>query len=304
MGADGNIDMAQTAQNFSTLSLNAMQARLTPAGIRVGDVQGLRRRLEAARRTHVTNELRRTKRMAELRGNIKRTSLLIIVAALCTAALADLLSIADLGWIVSWAIPVFTGIMAKRIISIKSGAKKLAAAGADASRAYAMTRKKVGPLLLAAGQRRSSSPPMRQAASRALGYWWAFARDTIIIQILELIPGISILPMYVGQVVKEMRDEKKEYRAAQPEFALLEQKDRETADLEKFEIRFLSALIVWVANTLMTQQRTAMTAYERNVEVFRARRAPPPPTDTTAYERNKEAFDVRRVPRVFANQAA
>lgn len=180
---------------------------------------------QRTRREHGQTEIR-------LKQGIRKTFILIIACALFCAALADFLSILDLGWLVSWSIPLFTGMMLSRMNSIRKSEQAIIDERTSVRRDITVARQRLQQL----GVRRTESIGQPGPLSNAKSYVGTYIRDTIAVQLVELIPLVDILPMYSGQVVKMILNQNSTYRKALTEFRVLEGEHRVLQALQRAEI--------------------------------------------------------------------
>jgi len=197
---------------------------------------GDRARLDRARQLFQQRQLERNQASARLVGQTKKAFILITVAALSIAALADILSIIDAGWVISWSLPLVTWFIVRRINAMNRSVQNIATAQEPLLREIALIRQRSGSALVGRGRNDllTLNPPV---ITPSLGsYALTFMRDQVISQALECIPIIDWLPMYLGEVVKIIFDQRRAYRRAQaaliPYRQTLELLDR----LERFEL--------------------------------------------------------------------
>ena len=73
-----------------------------------------------------------------------------------------------------------------------------------------------------------------------------FARDTIITQLVELIPIIDVLPLYISQVVKVFVDQNIAYQKVKKLMPHLQYIHQQIDRLEQFEIQYMARQIATV----------------------------------------------------------
>jgi hypothetical protein len=207
-------------------------------------IQNLRR----AQAQYVRNQRERQQQLTKLRSDIKKTMILVIVGALAVATIADILSIFDVGWVVSWAIPCICAVMVRRVTRINKAGEQLATATAAAQRQLQVLRQRLRPALMATGNVRLAIGGIGGAiAWRARSYVTTFIRDTVITQLIELVPIIDILPVYIGQVVKMIIDQNVAYQKAKKLLPNLERALQQIDQLERFEIEYLARALAVTA---------------------------------------------------------
>jgi hypothetical protein len=203
-------------------------------GIRTGD----RARLEKAARLYARRQQEREKTYARLKSQARKTFFLVIALALLVAGIADVLSIIDLGWVVSWLIPIISWFIVRRISAINQSVDHIKSAQQDALKELRIMRQRLRPALLASNQYQLFATAETLEIRQAVGsYARTFFRDTIITQLVELIPGIDVLPMYLGQVVKVINDQRKAYHTAQEVLVPYRQTLDLLLQLEHFEVQ-------------------------------------------------------------------
>jgi hypothetical protein len=165
-----------------------------------------------------------------LKRDIRKTFVLVVVGALLCAALADILSIADAGWVISWSIPLFTGMMLTRMNGIRDAEKRITEARTEARREIVIIQQRLRQL----GVRDTTGIGKPGPLSSAKSYVGTYIRDTVIAQVVEVIPVLgTILPAYLGQVVKMMIDQNGAYRKALLNFRALEAEHRTVQALQR-----------------------------------------------------------------------
>lgn len=212
-----------------------------------GVPQPIAQQAAQVRQRLVTTERNAAERQQELqriRSQMKKTALFIFITALAIAGIADLLSIADLGWLADIVFVPVTYAIARRTLRINRGGDMAVAAQAAAHRNITVLQQRLRPAIVA-GKRTDLSQALvgQQVANigvRFSSYMRQFVVLSVGVQITELIPILDWLPFYIGQVVKMMTDQYKAYRMAaqvlsplQRSYALLER-------LEAFEIETMN----------------------------------------------------------------
>ena len=199
-----------------------------------------------------------------LKRGIRNAALVIVIIALSLAALCDILSVFDLGWIVSWTIPVVAWFITRRINGILHTSTRARQAMQRLQQEERVVRQR---LIQALPTKERSLLPQRAPqlviSSAATSYVARFIRDTFVVQGIELIPIVDILPLYLGQVVKMIIDQRREARKAHTLLAQYTQVRISLEALEHIEIQ-------WYTNNLFA-------APERARRVVAA----PPPTPQT-----------------------
>lgn len=176
----------------------------------------------------VRNHRDRQKQLAELRRGIKKTMFIIALSALLIATLADILSIFDIGWVVSWAIPPICWVIVRRITQINKNGDAIVKAHTSAQRQ-----------LVVLCQRLHVAPSAVNVVSwKAKSYVGTFVRDTAITQLFELIPILDWLPTYIGQVVKVIIDQNRAYKQANILIPALERIFQTIEKLEQLELQY------------------------------------------------------------------
>jgi hypothetical protein len=130
------------------------------------------------------------------------------------AGLSDLLSIVDLGWLLSWMMPIVVSVMLMKQRRIDSAAQQLHGAIRDLSayqdRLYAQQQRQARHPFLAeqpdAVHGISFAPPSAPALSAvSMASWSGFIVESFTVQLIELIPVLDWLPFYTGQVFRRFR---------------------------------------------------------------------------------------------------
>ncbi len=141
-------------------------------------------------------QIRRRERFAKLEKNACTTGLVAIIVISLIAGVSDLLSIIDVGWITAWASSLLMGVFIK---NRTNAIHKAVEAADEFSEELSRDLHIFAP-----------DAVVPETTSKKLSsYTKIFIRDTIIIQLVELIPIVDILPFYVGQVVKALIDQKR-----------------------------------------------------------------------------------------------
>lgn len=205
------------------------------------NVRAISTRFTRAQDSYRINSSKRRRTLAKLRKELKKTFIMVTLSALFIAALADLLSIVDLGWIVSWIIPGIVLFMARRITGINQGADHVIAYRKQAQRQLKVLRNRLRPALVATRNARLAAGQTNEdLGAQAHSYVMTFIRDTAIAQLLELVPVLDILPIYLGQVCKVIIDQNIAYQKAMKLIPKYEQALGSIDQLERFEVAFLA----------------------------------------------------------------
>ena len=206
--------------------------------------------LDALRRAQTQferNSTARTEIEKKLANNIKKTILIVFISAVCVAALADILSIIDFGWLVSWTIPMIVWTMARRVTAINAGGDAIVAAHTSAQRQLTLLQQRLRPAMQSSGNTGLLvSTKVGSLVFAGKSYVSTFARDTIITQLIELIPIIDVLPLYIGQVVKVFVDQNISYQKVKKLMPHLQYVHQQIDRLEQFEIQYMARQIATV----------------------------------------------------------
>lgn len=200
--------------------------------------QAMLERFQMAQATYRRNHEQRQEERKTLSKDIRKTFFLIIISAVAIAGIADLLSLADLGWIVSWVIPAITWFLARRIRTIEKGSESIAKATQRAERQLTILQQRLRPVF---GSRVGGSR-IGIAFAQARSYMVTYIRDTIIAQLLELIPVVDMLPLYLGQVIKMVVEQNIAYQKALKLMPVYDQLITDIDRLERMELAHLGTL--------------------------------------------------------------
>jgi hypothetical protein len=147
-------------------------------------------------------QAQRREKYDKIKRDIRTTSLVVIIVIAVIVGISDLLSIIDLGWITSWLSTLLMWLFLKnRISAIEKATENMGEFAKELSKELAA---------IAPGTSLGDSPSVAKAS-----YTHIFLRDTIITQVIELVPGIDILPFYLGQFMKTLIDQQKRRKMAQ-----------------------------------------------------------------------------------------
>ncbi len=138
----------------------------------------------------------RRERLSKIKKNAQTTALTAIVIIFLVAGVCDLLSIIDLGWVLSWLFSILMWMLIKNRIGLMHK---------SIEEAEKFSEELSRDLRVLAPQAVLPETTSKKLSS----YTKIFIRDTIITQLIELIPVIDILPFYIGQLVKALVDQKK-----------------------------------------------------------------------------------------------
>ncbi len=218
--------------------------------------------LRRAQAQYARNSAARGDLEKKLANNIKKTILIVFVAALFVATLADILSFFDFGWVVSWAIPMIVWFMVRRVTAINKGGDAIVGVHATARRQLTLLQQRLRPALQSSGNiRLLVSTKVEGMAFAGKSYVSTFVRDTIITQLIELIPIIDVLPLYIGQVIKVFVDQNIAYQKVKKLMPHLEHVHQQIDRLEQFEIQYVArqiATVVRAQQLVSTRQRQQM----------------------------------------------
>lgn len=252
-------DVRETRRVYDTASTSGATtrtqgARTAGAALSLPDlpqeIRGLADRLRSLVSDNKRKSGERAKEFAAIQKAIKRSFIGITGLALYIAIVADILSIFDAGWIISWAIPIVLFFVARRIGTINKGAERAQKAYAATVRELQLINQRLGGI---PGQQRR--PVLAGLAEQLQGkvgpYMTRFILETAGIQGFELIPILDWLPAYTGGVVKVAIDQYNAYKKAQ---RMLPPLQTAFARLEQLEAEEVAAL--------ETQLREALALYE------------------------------------------
>ncbi|OGN28315.1 MAG: hypothetical protein A2941_02150 [Candidatus Yanofskybacteria bacterium RIFCSPLOWO2_01_FULL_49_17] len=151
----------------------------------------------------------RRERFERINKGVRTTSLAAVFIVFLIAGVSDLLSLIDLGWITSWLFSLLMWTFIKnRISAIEKSSEEMGEFAQELEqdlKTYALEAN------------------LEIVKSKPPSYGRIFIRDTIITQAIELVPVIDVLPFYLGQMVKALRDQQKIRRDAQKMVAYCEQ---------------------------------------------------------------------------------
>jgi hypothetical protein len=179
-----------------------------------------------------------------IRRNIKKTGLLVLGCAITIAVAADILSIVAAGWIISWIIPFISWFMVRRINSIMKSSELIAKATNRLNREATIVRQRVLQVLPAEERARLAlSEHVGAVSERAKTYVRTWIRDTIIAQLIELIPVVDILPLYLGQVIKMVINQNIEYQKVKKLMPAYERALAQVEGFERMEVEQLNRML-------------------------------------------------------------
>jgi hypothetical protein len=194
-------------------------------------------------------------------GSIKKAFILIGIAAVFVAVLADILSFFDLGWLVTILVPLLpmlTGLIVRRIRSIERTEEQIVQAQEETVQQIKILRQRLHKPLAATNQMNLFYAIDALEVGQAVqSYIRKFVRDQIISQVLELIPVIDWLPMYTASAVKVLVDQRSAYRRAQRRLLPYREALDILSQLETFDIQVQLAFIGRAQALPPTVRRTA-----------------------------------------------
>jgi hypothetical protein len=191
--------------------------------------------------TNQRNIARRTQEYAQLRRDLRKTSWIIIGIGFSIAGIADVLSIFDLGWVISWLIPAITWALSRRIHAMGKAEESIRTSADRLHREIVVLRQRLRPLLTAQGNMPLLTSSIPTVSAQGGGsYWTVFIRDTIITQLIELIPVVDMLPLYLGQVAKMVIDQNIAYQKIAKSLDQYKNLFQLANNLEQFEINYFS----------------------------------------------------------------
>lgn len=214
--------------------------------------------LRSAQANFERNRAARAALEERLIATIKKTALIVFVSALFVAALADILSLVDFGWVVSWLIPMIVWFMVRRVTNINAGGDAIVAAHQAAKRQLTLLQQRLRPSLVSSRNLQLlASTKVEDLKFAGRSYAATFVRDTIVTQLVELIPFVDWLPLYIGQVVKVFVDQNIAYQKVRLLMPRLKHVHQQIERLELFEIQFSARQIATVvrAQQVISAQR-------------------------------------------------
>lgn len=202
----------------------------------------------------------------------------MVGCVLLIAAFCDLLSIVDAGWVVSWTIPIISWFMVRRINSIMKSSELIAKATNRLAREAALARQRVMQILPPTERGRvAASERVSAVSEQAKSYVRTWIRDSVITQLIELVPVVDILPLYLGQVVKMIINQNIEYQKVKKLMPAYESILARTDALERMEIEQLERLVLTLlGDRTGTQPRTPEPSADRVPAQPRPRNTPGP----------------------------
>ncbi len=224
------------------------------------------RQLTSARQQYVRASRARQESSATFARRISSASLAIVIAIIAIALIADILSIFDLGWLISWALAICTWYIGRRITVIRQISAELTTASTNAYQQTARLIAQLRPIAITAGRAALVAPPSKPLLVATRSYLTTYLRDTVVAQLIELIPVIDILPFYLGGAVKILVNQRQAHREAQRALQQYQQLSARLDALELFALEY---------------RETIFTA-SRAVPSQQPRARIPRPTPTTA----------------------
>ena len=206
------------------------------------NIEALFKKLQKTQRDFSKNAKIRQEEQNSILRDVQKTGFTLLAVILFIAGVADLLSIADLGWLISWLIPLTSWIMVRRINAIRKVPQKISGVAERLYRQQDIVRQRLTPLLRPQEQALLATYLRRdEILTNTKSYVTTFIRDTIIVQLVELIPGVdAVLPMYLAGVVKLILNQNAEYQKAQLVIAPYQKLLDTVTSLERLEIEKLS----------------------------------------------------------------
>lgn len=234
--------------------------------------------LDALRRAQTQYERNSTARAdleKKLGNNIKKTILVVFISAVSVAAIADILSVFDFGWVVSWAIPMIVWTMVRRVTAINAGGDAIVAAHRSAKRQLTLLQQRLRPAMQSSGNiKLLASSKVDDLVFAGKSYISTWVRDTIITQLVELIPVVDVLPLYIGQVVKVFVDQNISYQKVKKLMPHLQYVHQQIDRLEQFEIQYMARQIATVVRAQQVigsrQRQQASVAQPRGARASRS----------------------------------
>ena len=179
-----------------------------------------------------------------IRSQIKKTMLLVFAVAFLVAGIADLLSIADLGWLADIVILPVTYVIAKRTTRINKGGDMAIAAQAVANKSITTLQQRLSSAIVEANRTDLSGALVSQRIANIGVRFSSYMRNFVLVsfgvQGVELIPIIDWLPCYIGQIAKLMFDQYQAYRISAQFIPPLQQAYALLEKLELFELETMS----------------------------------------------------------------
>jgi len=243
-GASGGPAGLYRTQRAGTTPQSASVSTETSARMQTGLEQ-----LRHAQAQYERNSTARTNLEQKLISNIKKTMLVVFIAALCVAAIADILSFfeIELNLLVAWLIPMISWFLVRRVSGINKGGDTIVSAHTAAQRQLTLLQQRLRPAIQASRNTELLVGTKVDALVFAgKSYISTFARDTIITQLVELVPVVNMLPFYIGQVVKMFIDQNLAYQKVRKLMPQLHYAHQQIDRLEQFEIQFMARQIATV----------------------------------------------------------
>lgn len=234
-------------------------------------------RLQQRMQSSQQNALRRQQNLKKLIRTVRRSFVLVILVALMLALTADLLSLADLGWLLDIPIAITTFLLVRRTRKIESGAAAITKAQQAANYQAAILKQRLAPILAASQKNGTLRDMLTQrvqaivlSGEKFLNSYFEWILETGFVDIAEIIPAIDWIPFYLGQFLKTVtmqyiayQDARKLIPPLQESFALIER-------LEALEIEHLTRRL---ANIVGAYQQQYLREVQRHREVAQAEQA-------------------------------
>lgn len=210
-----------------------LQAAVNPAISRAEFQQALR--------LYRNKRRAREEKFGHLKAKAQKVLLVLSISVILIAILADILSIFDLGWLISGAITGFGLLIARRINRIEGSVQEIRDAQSEALDELRVLRQQLRPHLIENGlMGLFASAETLAIRQQARSYFMRFFRDQAIVQLLELVPIFDLLPGYLGSVVKMLIDQRRAYRKAKEVLVPY----RQTLDLlDRLELEAIRAIV-------------------------------------------------------------
>lgn len=220
------------------------------ANKRTNLILNITQKLHSTQSAHKRALLLRSEEHKSIKQSIRKTAWYVIGAMIFVATISDILSFFDVGWVMSWLIPVFSWFMVLKINAILKQSPRILAATQRLAKEEQLIRQRLMMLL----------PPIERAKlgaqtytgdtiAGAKSYVTTWIRDSIITQLIELIPIVDILPLYLGQVIKMIINQNIEYQKVQKLIPTYERGLSVVESLEGKEIAFLNRRLAALINS-------------------------------------------------------
>lgn len=267
----------------------------TPPEPALVSIAALDRQLVRVRQRNVEQQKQRQQQLATFKRRARHTAYVLLGLLLLAAGLADLSSVIKdaveaipvIGWIIGVAASFFTAVCVglptyfarRRIQKMNAETKNIARANDSLEKTLERELARLRPALQTTGQISTLRSLELRQGPKFDAFKARMFLNIAIVQLLEAIPIVDLLPMQMAEVFYVIVQQQREFRQARNHILWYQQIDAQLRLLETFEREYLEAQLSAAVIQAIQAEQEAIDREQRELTRTERRRPTNPVTD-------------------------